>query len=293
MINFKKYPVQEIDWSFADFPEALKLMKKPVKRLRFRGKWEKQKFENCIAVVGSRRSTRYGSEVVDKFLPSLVANKVSVISGFMYGIDTLAHKKTIEMGGVTIAVLGSGLNVCTPPENEKLYCEIIESGGIVVSEYEDDFKATTWSFPQRNRIVVGLAGRGVLVVEASTKSGSLITARIANEMGRDVYAVAGSIFSKTSSGCHLLIQELKANLVTCPEDILSLPHQYSEENQLKLFENLSDLEKDIVKVVQRESSSIDQIAKELGKSSFEISGCLTILGLKNKVEEIGGEFRSL
>jgi len=290
MINFKKYKVEEIKSNDSDFPDILRRMKNPVKRLRFRGKWDSKIFENSIAIVGSRRSTRYGADILDKFIPSLVGNKLTVVSGFMYGIDTLAHKKTIESGGMTIAVLGSGLDICTPPENERLYMEIIENNGLVISEYEDDFKSTVWSFPQRNRIVVGLSNRGVLVVEAGLKSGSLITARIANEVGRDVYAVPGSIFSKTSSGCNQLICELKANLVTTPEDILHLPHQYSEENQLKLFENVTPQEKEILDILNREPSSIDEIARESGKSAYEISGTLTIMGLKNIVEEDGGKF---
>ncbi len=292
MTNFKSYKVQEIDWKSEEFPDILRQFKKPVKRLRFRGEWKKDIFDKALAVVGSRRNTRYGLDIIDRFLPALVAKKYSIVSGFYYGIDTFSHKKTLESGGKTIAVLPSGLNVCTPTNNENLYVEIIENGGLVVSEYDDNFSATLWSFPQRNRIVAGLSNKGVLVIEAGLKSGSLITARIANEMGRDVYAVPGSIFSKTSMGCNSLIQDLKANLVAGPEDILGLPKDNSSD-QMQLFEDLRPEDKEIVDILIREPSTIDEIAKELGKNSFEVSGILSLLSLKGVVEEVGGKFQIL
>lgn len=293
MKRWKSYPILEIDNKSSEFPRFLLDLKRPVKKLRFRGKWQSEIFAKSMAVVGSRRCTRYGAEVLDKFIPGLVGTKITIVSGFMYGIDALAHKKTLENNGKTVAVLGGGLNVCSPSENDALYSQILSSGGLVLSEYVDNFLPTLWSFPQRNRIVAGLSSLGVLVVEAGIKSGSLITARLANEMGRDVYAVPGSIFSKTSMGCHELIADLKANLVTSCEDILHLPHQYSEENQLKMFEDLSTDERFIIEILHRETSSIDQIARELKKPSPQIAGLLTVLCMKGVVEEIGGVFRVL
>ncbi len=290
MTSFKDYPIQTIDQASEEFPDFLRQINKPVELLHYRGVWNPELFTKALAVVGSRRNTRYGSEIIDRFLPRLIDEKLTIVSGFMYGIDTLAHKKALELGGKTIAVLGSGLDKCTPPTNEKLYLEIIEHGGLVVSEYEHEFNATLWSFPQRNRIVAAISNLGVLVVEASISSGSLITARMANEMGRDVFAVPGSIFSKTSTGCHELIQQLKANLVVGPEDILHLPHQYSEENQLNLFEDLSPLEKKIVNALARENSSIDELARELGVSAPEVASSCSVLNMKDVVSEVNGVF---
>lgn len=293
MKHWSKYPIAEIDNQSQEFPFFLSQLKRPIKRLRYRGKWQGESFVKSLAIVGSRRCTRYGLEILDKFVPGLVGAGVSVISGFMYGIDTLAHKKTLENLGTTIAVLGGGLNVCTPTENDNLYSQILELGGLVVSEYPDDFQPTLWSFPQRNRIVAGLSSLGVLVIEAGVKSGSLITAKLANEMGKDVYAIPGSIFSKTSVGCHELIMDLKANLVTGWEDIMHLPHQLSEENQQKMFVDLTEKEKLVFEILQREPSSIDQIAKELKQASAQIAGVLTILNMKGVVEENNGMFKIL
>lgn len=292
MKHWSKYPILEIDRQSDEFPEFLSRLKRPVKKLRYRGNWQINVFAKSLAIVGSRRCTRYGQEILDKFIPGLVGSKVTIVSGFMYGIDALAHKKTLDSSGTTVAVLGSGLDICTPSENDELYSKILEQNGLIISEYADNFQPTLWSFPQRNRIVAGLSCLGVLVVEAGIKSGSLITARLANEMGRDVYAVPGSIFSKTSMGCHELIADLRANLVISSEDILHLPHQYSEDNQLKMFEDLNDEEKTIIEILQREPSSIDQIAKELQKPSPQIAGVLTVLSMKGMVEENGGVFKT-
>ncbi len=293
MKHWRDYPILEIDSKSSEFPQFLLGLKRPVKKLRFQGEWQSEMFTKSMAVVGSRHCTRYGAEVLDKFIPGLVAAKITIVSGFMYGIDALAHKKTLENNGKTVAVLGGGLNVCSPNENDGLYSQILSSGGLVLSEYADNFQPTLWSFPQRNRIVAALSSLGVLVVEAGIKSGSLITARLANEMGRDVYAVPGSVFSKTSMGCHELIADLKANLVTSYEDILHLPHQYSEENQLKMFEDLSTEERLVVEILGRETSSIDQIAAELKKPSPQIAGLLTVLCMKGVIEEVSGVFRVL
>src|SRR3989344_1792126 len=145
----------------------------------YRGNWNEKIFKKSIAIVGSRRMTRYGREVIDKFVSAFVAEGVTTISGFMYGVDTEVHQKTVDYGGKTIAVFGCGLDVIYPAENEKLYKEIIKTGGSVVSEYEDNAKPHLWKFPQRNKIVVNLASLGVLVIEAGENSGSLVTAKIA------------------------------------------------------------------------------------------------------------------
>ena len=177
-----------------------------MKTLHFRGVDPHKINKKSIAIVGSRRMTRYGKEVVDRFVSEFVANGVTTISGFMYGVDTEVHQKTIDYGGKTIAVFGCGLNVIYPPENKKLYDQIIESGGSVVSEYEDDAKPHLWKFPQRNKIVASLASLGVLVIEAGEKSGSLITAGLAKKMGKKVYAVPGAITSSVSVGTNNLIK---------------------------------------------------------------------------------------
>ena len=178
-------------------------------------------FENSLAVVGSRDMSLYGKEVIAKFVPDLVSNKITIISGFMYGVDVESHQKCLECGGKTVAVLGCGLNVLTSKENDSLYTKILENGGLVISEYEANLKPTRWSFPQRNRIVAGLSTLGVLVVEAKLKSGSLITAKIGQKQGKKVYVIPGQITSETSEGTNYLIKNNLGKMVTSAADILN------------------------------------------------------------------------
>lgn len=290
MKTWRDYPIQTIADLDKSWPKSLSTINKPVKKLFYRGEWDKNIFNKSLAIVGSRKSTRYGAEVVDKFMPVLVSNKITIISGFMYGVDTLAHKKCLELGGKTVAVLGSGLDVCYPSENDKLYTEILESGGLVISEFEPKFQATLWSFPARNRIVAGLTTMGVLVVEAGIKSGSMITARLAVEMGKEVYAVPGSIFSPTSKGCNYLLSN-GAQIATCAEDILNLPSTESEEGRLTLFQSLNEQELKLAKILEREPFSLDLLCKETGMSAGYLASTLSMMSLKGVVEEVGGMFR--
>ena len=254
-------------------------------KLYFRGIWDDNLFEKTIVVVGSRRMTRYGKEIVAKFMPDLVANKLTVISGFMYGIDTEAHNQCIEMGGKTIAVLGSGLNYLTTVDNDELYTRILESGGLVLSEYEPDFKATAWSFPQRNRIVADLSTDGVLVVEAGMKSGSLITARIGREIGKPVFAVPGPINSVSSEGCNWLIKNGQAKMVTEIGDVIE---KITKQESLFIPE-LNNDENLIYKLLECESLTVDEIAKKLKKSVSEISIIVSTMSMKNIIDEEMGK----
>ncbi|MGB9706943.1 MAG: DNA-processing protein DprA, partial [Microgenomates group bacterium] len=244
-------------------------------------------FKKSLAVVGTRRITRYGKMVVEKFIPFLVKEKITIISGFMYGVDTEAHQKCLEYGGKTVAVLGGGLNVIYPPENEKLYEQILEKNGAIISEYEPDFKPQLWTFPQRNRIVAGLASLGVLVIEAGEKSGALITANLARQQGKKVFAVPGPVTSSVSAGTNLLIQNQQAKMVLCPEDILGKKVQ-----TLTLFslENLSSLEKKVILTLETEPLTPDEIAKIIGQNIVETGKALSLLSLKGLISEYGGKY---
>src|SRR3989339_1250495 len=209
-----------IKLSKQDFPEKLLEIPQPPKQLFIRGNlpdWENSKF---VAVVGSRKYTNYGKEACEKIISGLRGCDVTIISGLAIGIDSIAHKSALEAKLKSIAVPGSGLNssVIYPSINKKLADEIVQSGGCLLSEFEPDFQATTWSFPQRNRIMAGLSD-AVMVIEAEIKSGTLITSRLATDYNRDVFAVPGSIFSPNSSGPNMLIR-LGATPVTSSADIL-------------------------------------------------------------------------
>jgi len=280
------YKIKEIKKTEKGFPEILKKIKKCPERLYYRGEWEEELFEKSLAIVGSRKMTRYGKEVVARFMPALVAEEVTIISGFMYGVDCEAHQQCVELGGKTVAVLGWGLDY--ESGDLRLYKKILENGGLIVSEYEKDFKATQWSFPQRNRIVSGLAGLGVLVVEAGEKSGSLITARMAGEEKRAVWAVPGPINGAVSRGTNWLIKKGLAKMVTEAGDIWGNDEQTAEQNSL--FEVVLDkTEKKMVEILTREAMEVDGLVRELNLTVVEVLGKISLLSMKNVIEEEGGK----
>jgi len=285
---FPNWPINAIEIDEENYPSSLKKIKNPPKKLYYRGGFDKNIFEKCIAVVGSRKNTKYGQSVVESLIPKLVNQKITIVSGFMFGIDSLAHQSCIEYGGKTIAILGNGLNVIYPSSNGKLYKQILDSGGLIMSEYESDFKPVLWSFPQRNRIVAGLANIGILIIEAGEKSGSLITARIGMEERRKIYCVPGPINSIVSFGTNQLIKEGLAKMVTTVEDIIKNPKD--KHSQMNLFGQMSAEEKNIVSVLSREAMSADELSKSL---KIEISSLLTRLSMMEMqgiIEEQSGKY---
>ncbi len=289
MNDWKKWPIKIIEQK--DFPIQLKKIRMCPVKLYYRGEWNEDILKNVVAVVGSRQITRYGKEMIEKIMPEIITRKTTVISGFMYGIDSEAHWKCLEYGGKTIAVLGSGLNEFYPKENLKLYQKILETGGLMISEYEPQFKATIWSFPQRNRIVSGLATVGVLVVEGGIKSGSLITAKLGLEQKKRILAIPGSINSKTSQGTNWLIKTGAAKMVTEAKDIfedtISMPQQ---ENLFKDYSNLNDIEKNIINLLENEPMSCDEICQITKKNITEISTNLSMMLMKDLLTETDGKF---
>ena len=173
-----------------------------------------------IAVIGTRKCTGYGERQTQRQTAALVQNGFAIMSGLALGIDGTAHRAALKNGGRTVAVLGSGLQHIYPPQHQSLAREITDSGGCILSELPPLHPPATWTFPQRNRIVSGLS-LGVLVVEAPLRSGTMITARLAGEQGRDIFAVPGSVESSTSSGCNQLIKD-GAYLTESAEDIIDV-----------------------------------------------------------------------
>ncbi|MBR2744899.1 MAG: DNA-processing protein DprA [Clostridia bacterium] len=174
--------------------------------------------EETVAIVGSRNCTEYGRKCASLFTTELSKRGLNIVSGLALGIDTIAHNSTINERGKTYAVIGNGLDTIYPMENEILAQKIIESGGAIISEFIVGTKPEKSNFPRRNRIISGLAN-GVIVVEASNKSGSLITANYAINQGKEVWVVPGSIFSKNSEGTNALIKD-GASVLTDINDIV-------------------------------------------------------------------------
>jgi DNA processing protein len=204
-----------INFSDASYPELLREIPDPPPVLYTRGRQELLK-SSCLAIVGSRAATAYGKRVC-RSLAAEISPFLTIVSGMALGIDTEAHAGALSGGGNTIAVLGTGLDIAYPEQNRRLY-EQIGSHGLLVSEYPLGTKPEGFRFPARNRIIAGI-GSGVLVVEAARKSGSLITAQIALDNGREVFAVPGQIDSLKSDGTHWLLKQ-GAKLVQSAQDVI-------------------------------------------------------------------------
>ncbi len=247
-----------------------------------------------LTVVGSRKHTNYGKEVCEYLIEGLRGLPVTIVSGLALGIDSIAHRKALEVGLKTIAFPGSGLDdkVLYPSLNHGLAYKIVENGGALVSEFEPDFRATEWSFPQRNRLMAGLS-KAVLVIEAEEKSGTLITARLALDYNRDVLAVPGSIYSPSSKGTNSLIRQ-GATPITSVKDLLeALGFAANHEREvinLQLFNDLSPEEKIVIELL-REPRSRDELIREVNLPASKINAILSILEIKGLIKESGGLVR--
>lgn len=234
-----------------------------------------------VSLVGTRRPTRYGLKVAELFSSYFAETGLRVISGMAMGIDSRVHSATLNSTGVTIAVLGTGVDVPYPRSNLALYRKIIERG-CVISEFAPGTTPLPFRFPLRNRIIAGLS-RATVVVEAPLNSGALITARLAAEYGRDVYSVPGEIFSLKSRGSNHLIRE-GAILVTSPEEVVresypEITDQKSSENLLNVKE-LSETEKKILNMLSNGELHTNEILRRLNKKPEELLPLLTEMEIK-------------
>ena len=249
----------------------------------------------AIAIVGARRCTNYGTKQAQRFGAGLAQMGFTVTSGLAQGIDTAGHNGTLDAGGRTIAVLGNGLSHIYPKRNEKLAERIAESGA-VISEFPLETRVDARHFPQRNRIISGLA-LGVLVVEANQRSGTLITANWALEQGREVFALPGRVDSPTSFGTHDLIKK-GAKLVTCPADVVEELGPLAEEIVPKGQEEpvsdpreltLNSREKQVFSVLTHEPKHIDEIVRETELPVSAVMSTLTILEIKRLAKQLSGK----
>lgn len=270
-----------------EFPKLLRQMEDSPKELFVKGKMP-EKDSVFLCIVGSRKAGNYGKEVCSKIIEKLSGYRVVIVSGLALGIDSFAHREALKAGLKTVAIPGSGLDssVIYPRSHLNLANEIVSSGGALLSEYKPDFKATSWSFPKRNRIMAGMS-QGVLVIEAEKKSGSLITARLGLEYNREVCAVPGSIFSSTSTGTNYLIQQ-GAYPVTSAKDICEIFKLEKIKNRkLALKEKLSEKENLLMKYIKNQTNKNEVIAKS-GLSVSEANCLITSLELKGIITESGG-----
>lgn len=271
-----------------EYPEELKNIAKPPIFLYYRGDISILKGRK-IAVVGTRRATSYGKIACEKLVRELVENEIITVSGLASGIDTICHRKTLENNGKTIAIIGSGLDIVYPKENEKLWKEIGEKG-LLISEYPLGTEPFAYNFPMRNRIIVGVS-QGVVVVESKAKGGSLITAELALEEGREVFAVPGEIFSPVSEGCNNLIKNSSAKLITSIEDILDEFGWKKIKKEIESKLNLTEYEKKIYNILVKEKT-LDELIVESSMKASEILTILMDLEIKKLIISIaGGKYR--
>ena len=267
-----------------DYPQLLANTYNPPAVLFYRGNLPQT--QRLIAIVGPRRASAYGRNICHMLTTELVMADVGIVSGAARGIDSCAHKGALEKQGYTIAVLACGVDVAYPPENAKLLSEVAATGA-VISEYPPGTLPLPGQFPARNRIISGLS-RGVLVVEAPEKSGSLITADFALEEGRDVFAVPGSILSDSSKGTHRLIKQ-GAKLVDCGADILQ-EYDWNKPAMGGMVVDIDSTEQKIIDLLSYEEPLLlDELA---GKTDISISGLtytMLELTLKGLVEDCGGQ----
>lgn len=244
-----------------------------------------------IAVVGSRKFTEYGQRTTQNLCRDLVSSGLTIVSGLALGIDAIAHRATLDAEGSTIAVLGTGIDDETiyPRDNFNLARDILASGGALITEYPPGTPSLKQNFPARNRIMAGLS-LGTLVVEAAQDSGSLITAGLALEFGREVFAVPGSIFSPQSAGTNFLIKN-GAKLVESAADVLQ-ELNLSERKQLtprKIYEPKTKEEKKIWDALSSDPLHVDRLVKLTRLNPAEVGATLATLEIQGAVRNIGGQ----
>ena len=218
------YKMKSIDRN--EFPEKLKIINKPPKKIYYKGNINLL-FKESFGIVGTRKITDYGIKNCEYFTKEFVYRNIPIVSGMAIGTDSIAHKTTIENGGETIAVLGCGFDYIYPEENTDLFMNIIKSGGLVITEYERDIKPLKINFPKRNRIISALS-EGILIIEAAYRSGTQITANWAYKQGKKVFALPGRLDNYLGMGVNRLIKE-GAILTTSIEDILIHYPQFSNK----------------------------------------------------------------
>jgi len=276
--------------SAESFPPLLSEITDPPEKLYIKGEFPLA--EKYLTVVGTRKPSSYGKDAVKTLIAGLRGLPVAIVSGLALGTDALAHEAALENNIPTIAVPGSGLGdkVLYPAANRELAKRILQAGGCLISEFEENFKATDFSFPQRNRIMAGIS-QATLVIEAQIKSGTLITAKFATEYNRDILAVPGSIFSSLSEGPHMLIR-LGATPITTPEELRAALGFKIEEKKRKII-NTKDLSPDEQKVVELLASPIprDELVDSLDMPVSSAQALLGVMEIKGIITETGGEMR--
>ena len=285
------------------YPALLREIADPPVTLYVRGAWAECLEAPSVGIVGSRRASTYGQNISGMLARDLASRGVTVISGLARGIDAAAHRGALEAGGRTVAVLGTGVDEVYPRDHKRLAVEILEKGGALVSQFPLSTPPVSENFPYRNRIISGLS-LGVVVVEAAENSGSLITARLALEQGREVYAVPGNITSRNSFGTNYLIKSAGAKLVQAWQDVVAefpseiaariLPPEQKKKGEKRATEtlpsDLSEAARAVVGILSTdEPVHIDSLAQSSRLPVPELSGALLELEMRELIRQLPGK----
>ncbi len=284
-----------------DYPYDLRHIKAPPMVLYYRGDIKLLTTEKILAIVGTRKPSSYGKDMTTKFTEDIVKNDVVTLSGLAYGVDTIVAKKTLELGGKHIAVLGNGIDEIYPESNANLAKQILEQGGLIITQFKPGEEPTQFNFPERNRVISGMS-TGVLITEAGEKSGSIITANCTSEDGKPLYILPVNLTSKPSLGNLRLLREYPHAVCVCSEDILygigamrlSETLNYGSEslanNNLQLT-----IEQHLVYDVLLEEgeASFDDLVMQTQMDARELTGLLTEMEMLGIIKNISGNIYSL
>lgn len=273
-----------------EYPESLRGIDCAPLVLYYRGDSSLFRYPHKLALVGTRKPTRYGKDVTKIFVKDLCARGVAIVSGMARGIDTCAHATALENDGKTIAVVASGLDLVYPAENLALAKEII-SKGLMVGEYPPGTSPLAFRFPERNRIISGLC-EGVLIPEAGEHSGSMITANDAVDQGRELFVVPGSIFAPQSAGCNRKIKELQASIVTQPSDIAEALG-ITQSNRRAAAVQPTIEQQAILTAIGESEKHISELMQESGWNIGALNALLCEMEILGMIRKLSGNYYAM
>ena len=290
MIEYERIKIKVITYYSKEYPKLLKETATPPLILYCVGDTTLLNSE-CLAVVGTRRATRYGKRTTEQFVEKLASAGFTIVSGLADGIDTEAHRATLSVNGKTIAVLAGGVYEIYPYTNIGLAKEIREKG-LLISEHKPYDKPSNYDFPIRNRIIAGLS-KGVLITEAGIKSGSMHTKEYALEANRDLFVVPGNIDSKESFGCNEMIKHLQGSMVTSADDILAFYKKDTKDIIKNKSLQLSFEETLILKILENEEVHYDELLEKTNLDVKTLNSLLTVMQVRGIIKKLPGNLYSV
>lgn len=285
-----------LDLKSAEFPLFIKNYGGMPDKLFLMGEFPAGLEKRGLGIVGSRRVSSYGIRVLRELFYFLRGTDAVIVSGFTVGVDSLAHRLALESGCKTVAVMPCGCDVAHPSGNGELYERIVNGGGAVISEFEDGFQPKKWTYPKRNRIIAALS-RFLLVVEASLKSGSMITAGYGSKYGKRVFCVPGDIYMERSRGTNALIERGAEPYISSESFLKQMSPEYIKEiwsgDGFTGGGKCASTEDSIIKVLRQGEKNYDSLAEALGVQTPELNLTLSNMLLKGEIGEKGGVYHVL